>query len=77
MNRANSNLDYGDPRRNDKLFDRVDDFMFERYVRRDMNVERSTSIQELVGQPGAISQDAVCALIIRQGGVIKGRESIG
>lgn len=35
---------------------------------RDVNILNSPSIQELVGQPGALSQDAFSALIVRQGG---------
>ena len=35
----------------------------------DMNVFRSPSLQEMVGQPGALSQDAFRTLVIRQGGI--------
>ena len=35
----------------------------------DMNVLRTPSLQDLVGQPGALSQDAFSALIVRQGSV--------
>ena len=55
--------------RNAEFGDRVDDFMLERHVRRDMYVGKSPSIQEIVGQPGALTQDAVRAFIVRQRGL--------
>lgn len=71
MNRADLYLKDLDALRNAEFGERVDDFMLERHVRRDMYVGKSASIQEIVGQPGAFTQDAVRAFIIRQGGRIE------
>lgn len=42
----------------------------------DVHVGKTPSLQEIVGQPGALSQDAFDALILRQGGIGKFRIAV-
>ena len=51
--------------------------LFDRYVGLYPYVSKSPTVQELVGQPGAISQDCISALIVRQGGTVKGSQLLG
>jgi len=61
-----SNLNDLETRRDLELGYPVHEAVRDSVVRRDVNVAKSSSLQELVGQPSALSQDALSALIVRQ-----------
>ena len=71
MDRTNLNLNDLISRRERELGYPMHESMLKRDLRRDMNVAESASIQEIVGQPGTLSQDCFRALIIRQGGILE------
>ena len=52
-----------------KLTYLMNEAVFERFLRRDVDILGPPSIQEIVGERGALAQDAFCTLIVRQGGV--------
>ena len=61
-----SNLNDLETRRDLELGYPVHEAVRDSIVRRDVNVTKSSSLQEMVGQPSALSQDAFGTLIVRQ-----------
>jgi len=61
-----SNLNDLEARRDLELGYPVHEAVRDSVVRRDVNITKSSSLQEMVGQPSALSQDAFSSLIIRQ-----------
>ncbi len=76
MDKARSNLKHPEATRDGEFFYPMHDFVLDRYVRRDMYIGISPSIQEIVGQPGALSQDCFRALIVSQGGCVESLEPL-
>lgn len=66
MDKPSSNLKYLRPFGESELRYPVHDSVLQGICRKDVDILGSTSIQEIVGQEGALSQDAFSSLIVRQ-----------
>lgn len=66
MDKPSSNLKYLRPLWEGELSYPIHESVIQGILRKDVNVFGSASIQEIVGQPGALSQDAFSSLILRQ-----------